>query len=194
MIEKFSSGTEFNIGVVSDTHIPDRTRTLNASLLPALEQHKVNLILHAGDICIPRVLEEMESVAPVLAVKGNRDIIFGNDLPLSRTLEVNGVKILLCHGHMGLISYWLDKFQHMLLGYRSDRYMRRLKKEMGEADIYVFGHSHRSEVIRQDQKLFFNPGSVSIGAPPAFIRSWGLLTFNEEGVTPKIISLESAVK
>ena len=178
MIEKFSGGGKFVVGVVSDTHIPDRTRNLHPQLIKALEEHKVNLILHAGDICVPRVLDELHEVAPVLAVKGNRDILFGNELPISRSLEIEGTKILLTHGHMGMTSYWLDKLQHILMGYRLDRYMKRVKNEMPGAGVYIFGHSHKSEVIWQDNVLFFNPGSVSIGLPPRFQRSWGLLTFS----------------
>jgi len=190
MIEKFSSDGMFVVGVVSDSHIPDRTRNLHPQLIQSLVDRKVNLILHAGDICVPRVLDELGEVAPVLAVKGNRDIVFGKDLPISRTLEINGTTILLTHGHMGLTSYWLDKFQHMLIGYRLKRYISRLRKEMPGARVYIFGHSHRSEVIWQDGVLFFNPGSVSIGLPPRFQRSWGLLTFNEKAYEGSIIPLD----
>lgn len=190
IIEKFSSGGKFVVGIVSDTHIPDRTRNLQPQLLESLEYRKVNLILHAGDICIQRVLDELREVAPVLAVKGNRDIVFGNDLPISRSLEIEGTKILLTHGHIGMTDYWLDKLQHMIMGYRLDRYVKRVRKEMPGAGVYIFGHSHKSEVIRQDNVLFFNPGSVSIGLPPRFQRSWGLLTFSGATFEGTIIPLD----
>lgn len=190
IVEKFSSGGKFVVGVVSDTHIPDRTRNLHIQLMKALEECKVNLILHAGDICVPRVLDELREVAPVLAVKGNRDIVFGNDLPISRSLEVEGVKILLTHGHIGMTEYWLDKLQHMVVGYKLDRYLKRVRKELPGAGVYIFGHSHRSEVIWQDDVLFFNPGSVSIGLPPRFQRSWGLLTIRGATVEGTIMPLD----
>ena len=187
MIEKFSSPNDFIVGVVSDTHIPDRRRDLHPGLIPALRENHVQLILHAGDISTPRVLRELEVVAPVRAVKGNRDIAFGNDLPISREFEINGQLVLLSHGHMGVISYWMDKFQHIVKGYRSDRYINRLIRVMPEASVYVFGHSHCSEEIRQSGKLFFNPGSVSIGMPPSFKRSWGLLIFRQNSVQSRVI-------
>lgn len=190
MIEEFSSAGVFVVGVVSDTHIPDRTRFLHPQLIQALDDQKVDLILHAGDICVPRVLDELRELAPVLAVRGNRDILFGKDLPISRTLEVNGIKILLTHGHMGMTSYWADKVQHMLIGYRLNRYIRRVRKEMPGAGVYIFGHSHRSEIIWQEDVLLFNPGSVSIGAPPQFHRSWGLLTFSGKTIEGKIMYLD----
>lgn len=190
MIEKFSSTGVIVVGVVSDTHIPDRTRNLHPKLIQSLVERKVDLILHAGDICVPRVLDELREVAPVLAVKGNRDIVFGKDLPTSQILEINGTRILLTHGHMGLTAYWLDKFQHMLIGYRLKRYISRLQKAMPGAGVYIFGHSHKSEVIWQENVLFFNPGSVSIGSPPRFLRSWGLLTFRGETFEGIIIPLD----
>ncbi len=189
MIEKFTGGGKFIVGVVSDTHIPDRSRFLNPQLISSLKEQDVHLILHAGDICVPRVLDELREVAPVLAVRGNRDIVFGKELPISRTLEINGIKILLTHGHMGLTSYWLDKLQHIFIGYRMNRYISRLRKVLPGAGVYIFGHSHRSEVIWQEDVLFFNPGSVSIGSPPQFHRSWGLLTFNDNIYEGKIMRL-----
>lgn len=190
MIEKFSSPSEFIVGVVSDTHIPDRRRYLHTGLIPALRENHVQLILHAGDISTRRVIRDLEEVAPVLAVKGNRDIAFGNELPISRKLEINGHMVLLSHGHMGIMSYWLDKFQHIFMGYQLDRYIRRLDLVMPEASVLVFGHSHQSEVIRQSGKIYFNPGSVSFGMPPSFKRSWGLLTFSQRSVQSTIFELD----
>jgi len=190
MIEKFSSPNDFVVGVVSDTHIPDRRRDLHPELIPALRENHVQLILHAGDISVPRVIRELEEVSPVLAVKGNRDIAFGNDLPLSRKLEINSHLVLLSHGHMGIASYWLDKFQHIFSGYRLDRYIRRLNSAMPEASVYVFGHSHNREDLRQSGKLYFNPGSVSIGLPPSFKRSWGRLVFSRDSVQSTIFPLD----
>ena len=190
MIEKYSSPNDFIVGVVSDTHIPDRRRDLHPGLIPSLREHQVQLILHAGDISAPRVLKELEEVAPVLAVKGNRDIAFGNELPMSRKLEINGYPVLLSHGHMGIASYWQDKFQHIFKGYQLDRYIHRLNQAMPEASVYIFGHSHCSEVIRQSEKLYFNPGSVSIGMPPSLKRSWGLLIFGQSSIQSLIFELD----
>jgi putative phosphoesterase len=190
MIEKYSSPNDFIVGVVSDTHIPDRRRSLHPRLIPALREQQVQLILHAGDISIPRVLRDLEEVAPVLAVRGNRDIAFGSELPLLRKLEINGHLVLLTHGHMGITHYWLDKIQHIFKGYQPDRYIHRLERAMPEASVYIFGHSHCSEVIKDSDKLYFNPGSVSIGLPPSLKRSWGLLIFGQNSVQSTIFELD----
>jgi len=181
----FSSGI-FRVGVVSDTHIPDRARNLPSALLRGLQDDEVDLILHAGDISVPRVLDELGEIAPVLAVKGNRDLLFGEELPLVRVLEINGFVVMLTHGHMGLASYWMDKFQHLMWGYRSDRYINRLINAAPNASVYIFGHSHKSEEIHIDEKLFFNPGSATFSMPPETRKSWGLLTFSESGFTSTI--------
>jgi len=191
MIDHFFASTEFRVGVISDTHIPDRVRNLSKDVLDGLEANKVDLILHAGDISIPRVLGELGEVAPVLAVKGNRDLVFGNELPLFRRLEINGHSVLLTHGHMGILSYWIDKFQHLASGYRSDRYIKRLISAAPKASVYVFGHSHSVEEIRKDGKLFFNPGSATFSLPPETRKSWGLLTFTRETVHSKVFFLQS---
>ncbi len=190
MIERFSSTKEFRVGVVSDTHIPDRTRILSPQLLEGLRENGVNLILHAGDISIPRVLNELGEIAPVFAVKGNRDFVFGNELPMMRMLEINGHKVFLSHGHMGMATYWLDKFQHFAKGYRSDRYIKRLTYAAPEATVYIFGHSHSHEEIYLKGKLFFNPGSATFALPPETRRSWGLLKFTAESFTSQVFFLE----
>ncbi|NQT48463.1 MAG: metallophosphoesterase family protein, partial [Chloroflexi bacterium] len=60
---------EIRIGLLSDTHI------MAEELPHQLEQvfSGVDLILHAGDILYPRVLDELEGIAPVLAARGDED-------------------------------------------------------------------------------------------------------------------------
>ncbi len=190
MIEKFFSPKPFVVGIVADTHIPDRAIRLHPALISSMRENEVQLILHAGDISIPRILRELEEIAPVRAVRGNRDVAFGSELPISRQLEINGHKVFLTHGHMDFLSYWLDKFQHAVKGYRSDRYIGRLTQADADASVYVFGHSHSAEEIRMDGKLFFNPGSATFALPPEIRRSWGLMTFSTDFVENRILYVE----
>ena len=83
-------GPVIYIGVIADTHIPDRLPKLHPGILDLLQKHGVSQILHAGDICTPRVLDELAQIAPVMAVKGNRDFIFNDNLPLVQHLQVKG--------------------------------------------------------------------------------------------------------
>ncbi len=61
------------LGVVADTHVPDKAKTLNPQVLAILRQAEVSAILHAGDISSPGVLTALGEIAPVYAVLGNRD-------------------------------------------------------------------------------------------------------------------------
>ena len=87
------------IGVLADTHIPDRSRRLNPKIADIFRAAKVELILHAGDISIPRVLRKLEEIAPVHAVRGNRDLFWSANLPMHRVLEIEGNKIGMTHGN-----------------------------------------------------------------------------------------------
>ena len=79
------------IGVISDTHNLVRPEALAA--LEGVEQ-----ILHGGDVCQPQVLEALREVAPVSAVRGNRDQgDWADALPLELTLNLAGAKIYLVH-------------------------------------------------------------------------------------------------
>ncbi|KAF0108926.1 MAG: hypothetical protein FD147_2320 [Chloroflexi bacterium] len=179
------------IGVISDTHIPDRVPGLNPDLITALKVEKVELILHAGDVCVKRVIDELETIAPVLAVRGNRDFMIRKYTPMVREIKRMGVKIALMHGHINLITYWFDKFQYILHGYKRERYLSRLPKVVHGAGVYVFGHTHHPENHWQDGILYFNPGSVSIGDFPNFQKSWGLLKIYEDGcVENRILPLD----
>ena len=63
------------IGLISDTHIPDRLSLLPENVIKAFEG--VDLILHAGDVTDYEVIEKLEKIAPVLAVEGNMDRRYG---------------------------------------------------------------------------------------------------------------------
>lgn len=111
--------------LVSDTHVGDKASALPPILLEKIAAEKPDYILHAGDVTDGSVLEELEDIAPTLAVRGNAD---GLSLPEEEVLEVGGFRIGLLHGHQffSLNSYFLA-----------------LKAiDMG-VDVLVFGHTHR---------------------------------------------------
>ena len=86
------------IGLISDTHIPDRAKVLPQNVIEAFND--VDLILHAGDLTSPRVIEELEEIAPVMAIQGNMDRVNGIDLPKARVIEAEGLRIGLIHGEV----------------------------------------------------------------------------------------------
>ena len=185
------SSETITAAVVADTHIPDRVKHLHQGLVPALRSIQPDYIFHAGDISHKRVLDELEEVAPVFAVRGNRDFLFSKTLPVNRELNLNGVRVYLTHGHINPYHYWKDKLENLIYGYRIDRYHRRLLTAEPGADVYIFGHSHHAENQLRDERLFFNPGSCSVAEKPDFRLSFGIIRFYQDGeVKGEIIALE----
>jgi len=178
---EISASQTITVGVIADTHIPDRVNALHPDLLTKLTAHQVDYILHAGDISTPRILDELGTVAPVYAVAGNRDILHRKHLPLHQRFVINGSRVLLTHGHIDPFHYWFDKFQYVLQNYRMDRYVRRLERLAEDADVYIFGHTHRAENREIRGRLFHNPGSASIAIRPEIRISFGIIKFQPGG-------------
>lgn len=177
------------IGVVADTHVPDRVKGLHPELITRLAQAKVDMILHAGDICSAGVLEELGKIAPWAAVSGNRDVVFFRSLTLVQKLDLAGVEIALMHGHGGFWSYWRTKLRYLLLGYRLSWLLPVLQTAAGNAKVVVFGHSHFAENFWLDGRLFFNPGSACLNEKTG-LASFGLLRIFEDGeVEAEIVPL-----
>lgn len=150
------------VGIVADTHIPDRVATLHPDILPRLRAAGVNHILHAGDISSKRVLDDLRTVAQVTAVRGNRDFMAGT-LKMQENLHLAGVEIALLHGHIGLFAYLWDKWKFWRFGYRLERYLGEIVALSGSARVVIFGHTHNAEILLCAGKMVINPGSASFG-------------------------------
>ncbi len=189
LTEQFPSSGPARIGVVADTHIPDRMRALPPRLFDVLRG--VDWILHAGDICTPRVLDELKQIAPVLAVLGNRDFLYrGNwSLPQDRIVEIGGVRIGLTHGHGGARGYIKEKILYYTTGYYLDRYDATVQARFSGVEAIVFGHSHHPVNQVRDGVLLFNPGSVGPEYKLKSGGSAGVLTVCEGKVRGEIVDL-----
>ena len=163
------------VGVIADTHIPKRIKSMPREVLDALRSLRVDHILHAGDICVPAVLEELAVIAPVTAARGNGDLALRDSLPMAQLLDFNGVRVALTHGSGSLWDYVRDQWAYGLHGYRAERYIKLAAKFAGDAQVIVFGHSHRPLKEVLDGRLFFNPGSACFGPPEGGKPSIGLL-------------------
>ena len=178
------------IGVISDTHIPDRVPRLNPRALQVFQQAGVQQILHAGDIMSQIVLDELAQVAPVQAVRGNRDIWNLKHLPSHLQLEIDGVRIGLTHGHGTLYNYLSEKFDIAIKGKRVGRYLQRVVADFPQAQVIVFGHLHVAGILNLEGKLVFNPGSASCPFPRSLKPSVGLLYIEYGQARAEIIELE----
>lgn len=172
------------LGVLADTHIPDRVPELNPRIIEIFRQVGVAAILHAGDVSVPRVLEELGQVAPVHAVRGNRDIFYLRNLPLRVKVNIDGVSIGLAHGHGTFSRYMIDKIQRSIYGRLYKKYFRRMLQTFPDVDVIVFGHLHETCNFYLDGKLLFNPGSTSFPWPRGSPSTFGLLHL-EQGKKPQ---------
>jgi putative phosphoesterase len=130
------------IVVLADTHIRrGSTRHLPPAVYAALEE--ADLVLHAGDVLIGELLEELAGFAPTLAVLGNNDTELIGRLPEERVLTVDGLRIAMVHDS----------------GARKGR-EARVRRRFPTADLVVFGHSHIPiDAAGLDGQRLFNPGS-----------------------------------
>jgi len=121
------------VGVISDTH---------GLLVPAAIKalHGVDLIIHAGDIGNTGVMDELKSIAPVVAVRGNMDMNEDlRELPETEAIQVGGVLLYIIHG-----IHNLD-----------------IAPSKADFDAVIFGHLHYPSVSQQNGVLFVNPGSAA---------------------------------
>ena len=148
------------IGLISDTH-----GLVRPEALKALEG--VELIVHAGDIGKPEVLDRLQSIAPLAAIKGNNDTA-----PWARRIP----EILDLHVK--------DRTLRVIHNVRDSESNLRA----GGIDIVISGHSHKPSVESRDNVLFVNPGSAG---PRRFKLpvTVGLLLLQNADVHAKIIHL-----
>lgn len=186
-----AEGSLLTLGVISDTHIPDRARKLDRRILDIFQAASVSAILHAGDVSTPRVLVELGELAPVHAVRGNRDWLALPHLPYHCRLEYGGAKIGLTHGHGRWWNYFFDRIEYITRGYRLEMFQPRLVETFPDARVIVFGHTHRPLVHRVGEVLLFNPGSPHFPDIKSITPSVGLLHIQAGGeVVGELILLD----
>ncbi|MEW6717791.1 MAG: metallophosphoesterase family protein [Chloroflexota bacterium] len=170
------------LGVIADTHIPDRARNLPLEVLDIFQAAEVTAILHAGDVSEPGVLAQLNEVAPVYAVRGNRDWIRLRYLPHKLKLNFNGVTIAMTHGHGSLGYYFGDKIDLLVKGIPTfDRFEQRVMRMFSDVQVIIFGHIHHPVNRLVDGVLLFNPGSPCCPIPQGTKPSVGLLKIASGG-------------
>ena len=120
------------IGVISDTHGLVRPEALRALA-------GADLIVHAGDVGAPEVLEALRAVAPVVAVRGNNDRgPWAAALAETEVVETDGRSLYVLH----------------------DLNTLDLDPRAAGFDAVIAGHSHQPRIERRDGILYLNPGSA----------------------------------
>jgi uncharacterized protein len=125
-------GDEILVGVISDTHgllRPEAVAALKGS----------DLIIHAGDVGAPEVIDALRNLAPTFVVRGNVDKAhWAGALPMTAHVEVGGFLFHVLHD---ISELDLDP---AAVGYAA----------------VVYGHSHRPSIEMREGILFLNPGSA----------------------------------
>jgi len=120
------------VGIISDTH-----GLLRPEAVDALRDS--HLIIHAGDVGDPEILEHLRAMAPTMAVRGNVDRgSWAKALPLTEVVEAGKLRLYVLHD---LASLDLNP------------------KAAGLAAV-ISGHTHRPAAQVRDGVLYLNPGSA----------------------------------
>ena len=91
-------------------------------------------ILHGGDINKQKILDELNRIAPVYVVRGNNDKEWAESLPETRAFTLYGLRFFMVHNK------------------------KQIPKEI-DADIVIYGHSHKYEEQQVNGQTWLNPGS-----------------------------------
>ena len=185
---------EITLGVVADSHIPERMQHIPEGALTCFRSARVSAILHAGDMSHPRVLHQFEQIAPVIAVRGNRDIWTqaGRKLPLYQVMEFGGISIGLTHGHGGLWEYLWEKMLYYTVGFSLTRYLHKLPiKFPKDVSVIVFGHTLRIANEWMDGRLLFNPGSLGPAYYSPAGAAVGLLHIRSGSVAAEVVPVDA---
>ena len=128
--------------VLADTHAPRRWKSCPPAVASWLRQ--ADVILHAGDVCVATVLDELVGYAPVNAVIGNNDapdVAAWGARPTLET-ELAGLRVAMIHDAGA-----------------ADGRLRRMRTTFPDADLVVYGHSHIPLDLSAGDFRIFNPGS-----------------------------------
>jgi len=173
ILPKLNEVSAKTIGVISDTHVPIRAKEIPKEVFKVFEN--VDYIIHAGDLVQLSVIDELEQLAPVLAVYGNMDgpEIRGK-LPRLNSVKIFDWKIGVMHNPGALFG--MGK-------------MREIVKQNG-FNVLVYGHTHNSSIKWEGNILFINPGSPTNPIPPFVVKpAVALLRITKEKITPEIIQV-----
>jgi hypothetical protein len=120
------------IGLISDTH-----GLMRQQALAALRES--DLIIHAGDVGKPEIVEQLRALAPVVAVRGNIDKgAWASQLPLTAVVEARSARIYVVH----------------------DLQQLDLDPAAAQFQIVVSGHSHKAGRSERAGVMYLNPGSA----------------------------------
>ncbi len=160
------------IGVLSDTHMPEKAKVLPQKLIT--EFKNCDMVIHVGDMVSMDVVQVLKKVCPNFkAVCGNMDSAeIKNNFPEKEIIQIEKFRIGISHG-CGPTGKILNLMKEV---FKNDR-----------VDMVIFGHSHDPTNKKDGGIIFFNPGSPTddIFAP---YKSFGIVEINDK-IEAKIVKL-----
>ena len=160
------------IGVLSDTHMPEKAKALPAKLCAQLKT--CDMVIHVGDMVTMEVAQELQKLCSNFkAVCGNMDPVqIRNKFPEKEIIEVGKFRLGVKHGYGPP-----NKLKSILKDIFKD----------DKVDMIIFGHSHSPVCEAEGGIIFFNPGSPTdeIFAP---YKSFGIIEINDK-IEARIVTL-----
>ncbi|MBI4282278.1 MAG: metallophosphoesterase family protein [Chloroflexi bacterium] len=180
------------IGLISDTHIPGGAKEVPSQVVEAFQG--VELILHAGNVCITPVLDWLERIAPVRAAgSADRDRWCYGDPRVAeqQVLEVEGQTIGVLHDLMvpGFGGYVYPGSLKNHFDYDSSRPLIPDQVFGKAVDIVVFGHTCTALVEEYGGTLLINPGSPTLRDQLMKIGTVAVLEVTRQGRQVEVIDL-----
>jgi putative phosphoesterase len=163
------------VGLISDTHVPSRARQIPKEVFAIF--NRVDYVVHAGDLVTLSVIDELEQVAPVLAVYGNMD---GPDVR-EKLQKLDSFRIF----------DWKIGVTHDPGTLFGTGKMRGIAAKHA-FNVLVYGHSHSSSIRWEGGMLFINPGSPTNPVPPFIGKpTVALLKITKQEIIPRIIQVQT---
>ncbi|MCR9260290.1 MAG: YfcE family phosphodiesterase [Pseudomonadaceae bacterium] len=151
MHSEFASADTLRVGLIADTHMPGTIATLWPQVYDAFRG--TDLILHAGDLHVADVIDELETLAPTFVCCGNGD------------LDVQHAKLkdVWCGQIAGLTVGLVHKFPTPSRAQPAKLHKKR-QQAFGETvpHVVIYGHTHLAEVHDVEGCVYINPGSPTL--------------------------------
>lgn len=167
------------IGLISDTHVPWDAKRMPGTVAEAFRG--VDLILHAGDIYFPSVLDELSTIAPVLASKGDDD--YGEALEDERVKDLHILTI------EGVVVWLLHEYSHSEWRRYEESGKDTWDRPEDPPDVLVYGHTHQAAMGQRGPVLKISPGSATFPCYKHKPGTIGLLRVESGEMAADIIQL-----
>ena len=179
MNSDLAEAEQLTVGLIADTHMPGSIKRLWPQVYAAFSN--VDCILHAGDLHIPEVIDELDRLAPTFVCRGNGDRgVVHEKLKDSWVGSLAGVQVGLTHKFPTPRRATPESLQQKL-----DSHFPEVVPQ-----VLIYGHTHLAEVHQVEGRIYINPGSPTLpnnqSTRPGTI---GILRINNRRITVELFQI-----